>query len=310
LLTLCAPEFIAYRGRRTLTMIDAATGQWRWELRDLANDTRVQATNDLIFLTSTRWPGGLLLRTRDGRSMPFAENVREKFQAAKTSLGNDLLVFSRDTAGSLTIERWNPQTRQSAWRESFPNSSQFGWLDNHTLATLSQEGKLATFDLNTRESLMLATLKPTDLSGLNRQRYLVSDNDRVFLIVSGQQSNFYGDDLITIPVNGTIFAFDRRAGGELWREKVDNQALVMNHFGASPVLLFSTRKFEQRGKIHVQVHRLLLIDKKTGRKQLDNELISQYSGFRLNLNLAERYLELLTYNDRVRLIGREPDPEK
>ena len=309
LLALCTPEFIAYRGRRTLTMLDAVTGQWRWELRDLPNDTRVQATNDLMFLTSTRWPSGLLLRTRDGRSLPFEGNVREQFQKAKTSLGNDLLVVSRGPNDLLSVERWNPQTRQAVWRETFPISSQFGWLDNHTLATLGQDGKLATFDLDTHESQTLETLKPADLSGLNRQRFLVSDNDRLFLIVSGQQTNFYGDELDTVPVNGAGFAFDRRAGGELWRQKVDNQALVLNHFGASPALLFSTRKFEQRGKVHVQVHRLLMFDKKTGRKLFEDELTNQFSGFRLNLNLAERYIELLTYNDRLRLVGSEQSPK-
>ena len=309
LLPLCTPEFIAYRGRRTLTMLDAATGQWRWELRDLPNDTRVQATHDLMFLTSTRWPSGLLLRTQDGRALPFEGNVREKFQLAKTALGNDLLVVSRGQADLLSIERWNPQTRQAVWRETFPISIQFGWLDNHTLATLGQDGKLATFDLDTHESQTLGMLQPADLSGLNLQKYLVSDNDRLFLIVSGQQTNFYGDELVTVPVNGTIFAFDRRAGGELWRQKVDNQALVLNHFGASPALLFSTRKFEQRGRVHVQVHRLLMFDKKTGRKLFEDELTNQFNGFRLNLNLAERYIELLTYNDRLRLVGSEPSPK-
>lgn len=309
LLALCTPEFIAYRGRRTLTMIDTSTGQRRWELRDLPNDTRLQTTNELMFLTSTRWPNGLLLRTRDGRSLPLEGKVREQFQTAKTSLGNDLLLVSRGQNDLLSIERWNPQTRQAVWRETFPISSQFGWLDNRTLATLGQDGKLATFDLDTRETQTLAMLKPADLSGLNRQRYLVSDNDRLFLIVSGQQTNFYGDELITVPVNGTIFAFDRRAGGELWRQKVDNQALVLNHFGASPALLFSTRRFEQRGKVHVQVHRLLMFDKKTGRKQFEDELTNQYSGFRLNLNLAERYIELLTYNDRLRLVGSAQSPK-
>jgi hypothetical protein len=309
LLTLCTPEFIAYRGRRSLTMLDAATGQWRWELRDLPNDTRVQATNDLMFLSSARWPNGLLLRTQDGRTLPLEGNVREKFQTAKTALGNDLLVVSRGQAASLSIERWSPRTRQTVWRESFPISGQFGWLDNHTLAMLGQDGKLTTFDLDTRESQTLGTLKSADLSGLNRQRYLVADNDRLFLIVSGQQTNYYGDELMTVPVNGTIFAFDRRKGGELWQQRVDNQALVLNHFGASPTLLFSTRKFEQRGKVHVQVHRLLMFDKQTGRKLFEDELTNQYNGFRLNLNLAERYVELQSYNDRLRLVGSEQSPK-
>lgn len=305
LLTLCTPEFIAYRGRRTLTMVDAATGQWRWELRDLPNDTIVQATNDLMFVTSTRWPNGLLLRTRDGHMVPFEGSLREQFQKTKTTIGNDLLVVSRGEGELVAVERWNPLTQKSVWRETFPAASQFDWLDNHTLATIGPDGTLATLDLDSRETQTLGTLKPADLSGLNQRRYLVSDNERLFLVVSGGQTNFYGNELTTIPVNGTIFAFDRRAGGELWRQKVDNQGLVLNHFDASPGLLFSTRKYELRGKVHVQVHRMMLLDKKTGRKLFEDEFTNQYSGFRLNLNLAERYIELVTYNDRLRLVGSE-----
>lgn len=308
LLTLCTPELIGYRGRRVLTVTDAATGQWRWELRDLPNDARVQATNDFISITSTsRWPKGLLLRTRDGQSVPLVMQHPEYFQSAKLSLGSDLLVVSRADGNTIAVERWNPLAQQTVWRDTFPATNQFSWLDARTLATLDKEGTLATLDVDTHESQTLGTVKPADLSGLNQRRYLVADHDRLFLIVSGERTNFYGDEFATVPVNGTIFAFDRRAGGELWRQKVDNQGLILNHFNASPVLLFSTRRFEQRGRVPVQVQKLLMLDKKTGRKQFEDEFTNQFSGYRgLNLNLAERQIELLTYNDRLRLIGSEP----
>ncbi len=309
LLTLCTPEFVGYRGRRVLTMTDAATGQWRWELRELPNDARVQATNDFVFVASaSRWPNGLLLRARDGQSVPFVGTQRDRFLAAKMSLGSDLLTVSKAEGNLVAVERWNAVNQQTVWRETFPSANQFSWLDARTVATLGADGKLTTLDLDTHEIQSLGTVKPADLSGLNQRRYMVADHDRLFLIVSGNQTNtFYGDEFATVPVNGTIFAFDRRAGGELWRQKVDNQGMILNHFVASPVLLFSTRRFEQRGRIHVQVQKLLMLDKKTGRKQFEDEFTNQFSGYRgLNLNLAERQIELLTYNDRLRLIGSEP----
>lgn len=308
LLTLCTPELIGYRGRRVLTVTDAATGQWRWELRDLPNDARVQATNDFISVASaSRWPNGLLLRARDGQSVPLVMQHPERFQSAKMSLGSDLLVVSKADANTIAVERWNPLAQKTVWRDTFPTTNQFSWLDARTLATLDKDGKLATLDIDTHESQTLGTVKPADLSGLNHRRYLVADHDRLFLIVSGERTNFYGDEFATVPVNGTMFAFDRRAGGELWRQKVDNQGLILNHFGASPVLLFSTRRFELRGRIQVQVQKLLMLDKKTGRKQFEEEFTNQFSGYRgLNLNLAERQIELLTYNDRLKLIGSEP----
>lgn len=309
LLTLCTPELIGYRGRRVLTVTDSATGQWRWELRDLPNDARVQATNDFISVASaSRWPNGLLLRARDGQAVPMVGQHPERFQSAKMTLGSDLLVVSKADGNAIAVERWNPLTQKAVWRDTFPTTNQFSWLDARTLATLDKDGKLATLDVDTHETQTLGTVKPADLAGYNQRRYLIADHDRLFLIVSGNQTNnFLGDEFATVPINGKIFAFDRRAGGELWRQNVENQGLILSHFGASPVLLFSTRRFEQRGRIHVQVQKLLMLDKKTGRKQFEDEFTNQFSGYRsLNLNLAERQIELLTYNDRLRLIGSEP----
>jgi hypothetical protein len=52
-----------------------------------------------------------------------------------------------------------------------------------------------------------------------------------------------------------------------------------------------------------------MFDKQTGRKLFEDELTNQYNGFRLNLNLAERYVELQSYNDRLRLVGSEQSPK-
>ena len=310
LLTVCTPELVGYRGRRVLTMTDAATGQWRWDLRDLPTDARVQATNDFISVASpSRWPKGLLLRARDGQPVSAVMPHTEYFQTAKMSLGSDLLVVSRGDGNQIALERWSPLSGKSVWRETFPNSNQFSWLDAHTLATLGADGKLSTLDVESHESQTLATIKLADLAGagLNTRRYLVADHDRVFLIVSGQQTTYYADEFTSLPINGTIFAFDRRAGGELWHQQVSNQGLILNHFGASPALLFSSRRNEQRGKVFVQAQKILMLDKKTGRKQFEEEFMNQYNGYRgLNINVAERQIELLTYNDRMRLIGSEP----
>lgn len=111
-------------------MTDAATGQWRWELRELPNDARVQATNDFVFVASaSRWPNGLLLRAHDGRSVPFVGTQRDRFQSAKMSLGSDLLTVSKADGNLVAVERWNAMTQQTVWRETFPSTNQFSWLD-------------------------------------------------------------------------------------------------------------------------------------------------------------------------------------
>ncbi len=311
LLPLFTAELVGYRGRRTLTVVDAATGQRRWELRDLTSDARLMTTNELIFISSRAWPTGLLLRASDGQELPLDDTLRDRFQKAKLTRGSDLVSLlsqSADGKPRFVVERWNPQRRQTVWKRTYELTDQFTWLDQgNTLGVITQGRQFETLDLDRGEPHMLGTFKADDVPKPNQQRYAIADNDRVFLIVGGNQTNSYSNEFVSLPTNGMLFAFDRRGGGELWRQKVDNQGLVLQQFAVSPVLFFSTRRSEQRGKTNIFTASLLLLDKRTGRKLFDTTFPNQFSGYRgLNLNLADRQLEILTYNDRIRLIGSEP----
>ena len=316
LLTLCSSELVAYRGRRLLTVVDAATGTWRWTLRDVPNDARFQVTRDLIFLTSAKWPNGLLLRSRDGSELPLDETTRMNFQNSKMSVGGDLIVVTRanqNDKAEVAVERWNPLRRAAIWKQRFAVTDQFTWLDVQTLVTLGVDHSLRLTDLDTGEQRKMGSVKASDSTGRNQRRSVVADRDRLFVIVAADQQNANNDNL-SIPANGTIYAFDRRAGGELWQQKVENQNLVIQQFAASPVLFFSSRRADQRQPRIGQINQfnqqvtsnLLLLDKQTGRKLFEETFPNPYGNFRgMNLNLAERYWELLTFNDRVRIVGEE-----
>lgn len=316
LLTLCSSELVAYRGRRSLTVVDAATGTWRWTLRDVPNDVRFQVTRDLIFLSSAKWPNGLLLRSHDGSELPLDETTRTNFQNSKISLGGDLIVVTRtnqNDKAEVAVERWNPLRRASIWKQHFAVTDQFTWLDVQTLVTLGVDHSLKLTDLDTGEQRKMGSVKASDSTGRNQRRSVVADRDRLFVVVAADQQNANNDNL-SIPANGTIYAFDRRVGGELWQQKVENQNLVIQQFAASPVLFFSSRRADQRQPRFGQINQfnqqvtsnLLLLDKQTGRKLFEETFPNPYGNFRgMNLNLAERYWELLTYNDRVRIVGEE-----
>ena len=323
LLTLCSTELVAYRGRRSLTVVDAATGKWRWELRDVPNDTRFQTTRDLIFFSSQKWPNGLLLRSRDGSEMPLDETVRKSFQNSKLSVDGDLIVVTRATHSEKTevaVERWNPLRKASIWKRSFTVTDQFAWLDQQSLVTLSTDHTLNLTDLDTGEQRKIGSVKGGDSANRNLRRYVISDRERVFLIVAAEQQNANNDNM-TIPANGMIYAFDRRVGGELWKQTMENQNLIVQQFAASPVLFFSSRRADQPRAVLGQVNQfnqpitssLVLLDKKSGRKLFEGAFANPYGNFRgMNLNLTERYWELLTYNERVRIVGEEkrgPEPD-
>lgn len=306
LLPLVTPTVVAYRGRRVLTVLDTATGEWRWELRDLPTDARILATRHFLFLTSSRWPNGLLLRASDGQALSVNDAVREKFQRAKQALDQDLLVMQMAPVGGknhLVVERWSPMRGATVWKQQFPASSYFHWLDARTLVTLSPEHQLSTLDTDSGEQVVLGSIQPNDVAG-NIRRYAVADREHLFFIASGERNQQYSEDHTAIPTSGTVYAFDRHAGGELWKQPVREQSLSVQQFGSSPVLFFSVRRNTNRG--YVQPTELLLLDKHTGRKLFQGSVLHQFSSFRgLQVNLAERYVEVQMHNERIRLVGSD-----
>ncbi len=313
LIVLCSPQVVVYRGRRMLTGIDAKNGEWLWTVNEIPTDARLAATHDLIHVTSSKLSSGLLLRVRDGQEIPLDDELRTGFANAKMSLGADLLLASRTNGPKpeITVERWNPVRRSAAWKTSFANNDFFQWIDQQSLLSISApttaEMKLQLLDIETGKLRLMGTLKNADFAGANQQKFAIADRDRLFMILSGNRTNYFGDEFVSIPVNGSIVAFDRNAGGEVWREKVANQSLVVQQFASSPLLLMTTRRFEQKGRFSHQIASVLLLDKKTGRKMFEDSFPNQYGGYRsLTLNLSERQLELQTYNERIRLIGDDP----
>lgn len=309
LLPLCSPTVVAYRGRRMLTVVDTATGEWRWELRDLPTDARILATRHFLFIIATRWPTGLLLRAIDGQTLSVNDSVREKFQRAKQAIDQDLLLTQItlvDGKNQLVVERWSPQRGETVWKNLFPTNALFVWLDSRTLATISPEHQLSSLDLESGEQVVLGKLEPADVAG-NRRRYAIADRDRVFYVSSGTTNQNNSDDQSALPASGTVYAFQRRAGGEIWRQEVRDQNMSVQQFGISPVLVFSVRQNQNRNFGFVQPTSLLLLDKNTGRKLYEGNVLQQFSSFRgLQVNLPERTLELLMHNERIRIIGSDP----
>jgi hypothetical protein len=71
----------------------------------------------------------------------------------------------------------------------------------------------------------------------------------------------------------------------------------------SPMLTFVWRTLVHNHEFgHWSVH-ILVIDKRTGRQVLSTVDASATNFRTLELNMAERYIELRSYNQRVRLIA-------
>jgi hypothetical protein len=70
------------------------------------------------------------------------------------------------------------------------------------------------------------------------------------------------------------------------------------------LLVLASREYKREGALRYYLLRLAAVDKRTGQDRVSMETPSNYWSFNgLRLNLAERYLELGSYNQRIRLVA-------
>jgi hypothetical protein len=222
-------------------------------------------------------------------------------------LGSDwLLIASGMEANQRIVERWNPLKRDSCWRQTVSADDQFLWLDSQTLAILKADSSLHALNAESGQLLKMGQWRAGNAT--QHQRHLLADRDRVYLILTTPSTQAINSELPSLPVNGQIIAFDRRAGGEQWRQEVKNQLLVLDQFANSPVLLFAHNLWEARAGTSTQSRHLLLLDKRTGRPLLEEKFPQNVGGERgVTINLAKPEIEIQGI-ERVRLIGYPRNP--
>ncbi len=118
-----------------------------------------------------------------------------------------------------------------------------------------------------------------------------------------QESKFandrYGESFPSIRVAGTIYAFDLTTGKEQWKQPVSGLHLILERLDHSPIVLFLARTFEQNGSSWKLS--LLAIDRQHGKVVHQSDIQVQSSFQQMSVNMQEEFVELRTYNDRLRL---------
>ena len=124
--------------------------------------------------------------------------------------------------------------------------------------------------------------------------------------MSHQDSKFpndrYGESFPSVRVAGTVQSFDLATGKEQWKQSVSGLHLILEHLDHSPVVLCLARTFEQNGSNWKLS--LLAIDRQHGQIVHQSDTLVQSSYHQLSVNMQDEYVELRTYNDRLRLIPK------
>jgi outer membrane protein assembly factor BamB len=321
MLAVANSEYVCTYERRTVIVRDALTGEVRWTRSRIPANSALVGNEEIVFIVPPGNGAPTALRAIDGEPLEIDGLGEELGKTVAVVSGGLIQVESGRESSVLGLSRTNlvvrafdPLRGEEHWRAEFPNNTYFSLLDDDRLAALEVTGRLHVLDLQTGERVKFDALPDAALK-YRAEIYALGDYERVYLIVNQSRRRSYiysSGGLPTLNVNGTIYAFDRRSGRKLWEQKAPNQQLLREQFTHLPVMVFSSRRYERQGNMGNWETSLLVIDKKSGRELIDAQLASQYSGgFQaLKLNASERSVELVSYNQRIRLVAKDRDDKE
>lgn len=313
-------RYVCVYGRREFTLLDPITGDHLWSRGEIPPGTQVFGTADVVFVV---FPDRTLtLRALDGKELD-APHVRDLRQQLVTIAGDNLIVADQPGARKLfglkpagmAIRAIDPLTGANRWnpeRVEFPMGSSFTLLGGEALVVLhGADGTVERVDLATGNRRVLGKIdeKQGDKSESDMKNrtevYAFQDQTRTYVLVNQPrrgQNMIFGEEIPTIQANGVVVAFDHDNPQRLWKARVQNQSLVVSQLSHSPVLTFCNRSYVRKNNFDRWQAHILLLDKATGRSLVDSTAPTN-NGFRsLDVNMADGYLELKSYNERVRFV--------
>jgi outer membrane protein assembly factor BamB len=312
-------DYVCVLGRRMLEVRDTVTGRLRWSKDRLPSQARVYGTDSLVFIVPPDTGKTITLSAIDGSrvDLPGMGSLIQKTMRilpegliiAENKASNSILGL---TKGATSFRFHSPQDNRDLWTQEYPSGTYLSLMDDNYLVALKPTGDVDLLDLETGDIEPMQGVSEEDLKTKTEVR-CVSDHANLYLIINRKrQSNryfsYYSDgNMPGIPVNGTVFAWNRDTGKFLWKQEVTDQQLMLMHFTHSPLMIFNTQTYKQVENISFAVMNTLAVDKFTGRVQVDASAPSNYSNFRTyDLNLGQRTMEFRSYQLRLRITALPP----
>ena len=314
-LAIVQSSYLCLYGRRSLSILDPRTGEKIWELDGLPMHAVVVGHRDALFVIIPGKDEVLAYRTLDGKALdiPGASKVLNNAMMAH---GSSLLLL--EFAGSnplrvigigrqkVSLRLHDPVTDLTKWKLEFPAGTVVSPLGDDEVVALFTDGQVQRIDVATGQINALESI-PAKKGERPHERYLLSDDDRIYLILNSLDSGHqtYGESLASIRMNGTIYCWNRKGQQFAWPPlEIKHQNLVIDRFSTLPVLLCVSRSWKPRGPANIGIGTLNItaVQKQTGKTLINAEIPSAYGGFHaVGFNPSEPSIDLKSYNMRLRL---------
>lgn len=314
MLGLVSPRLVAYYGRGEIVAVDPLTGELLWRRRGIPPQAGLYGGEERIYIVPRSGGEPFAVRAADGRSLEVPGlAARIQKAVAVTDQGFVLVEAERGgrilggQQGKLTVSAVPHDSDEPLWSREFDRRARLGLLDERTLFVLADGGDCHTVDLATGQTQPLGDV-PADLVKSSSQMHAVADGENVYVLLDHLKRGDYPHiNAPAVRINGTVCALRRDGTGRAWQREVPNQCLLLSQLQHAPVLVFLSYRSVPLPKLQSAYTKLelLALEKTTGQPVADLKQPSNGGAYyMLRFNLAERYFEVRSHNERIRVQAR------
>lgn len=320
-LSFANTEIVGYQGRRTFTVLDAASGEVLWSHDRVRPGTRIIAGPEIVCIVPPNGQAAQILRAIDGQPVSSTAMGTSSGPAGTESWrsvidlvgARDLILTVPEGNSSTKVKRFDPVANREVWSVHLPRSAFYSLLENDWLAILQPDGWYKSLDLETGRLHTLVQVPSAERLNQN-ELFSVIDYDNLYLIVNNQsnQNYYYNNGIPLVKASGVVYAIDLETRKLRWKQKVEGQNLLLERLDYLPALVFATQRYEQRNRMGYSAFYLQVLDKKTGQMLLKESSQSQNGFQALWLHPADQAIELRGYQERIRItapIGTAANPD-
>jgi len=247
---------------------------------------------------------------QDGRSLEPA-NWNSQLEQAALFDGQSLIrqtpVQSPSTPQShLLWEAVQPLTGVRDWQHSFPVGSLGTRLPNRQFLVLLPDQSVQILHLQTGRVQTVGKLDPADVQRVQDISALPTPG-LVFLVINRSRrlnNETYPEEFTRLRVQGMLCAFDRHQEKLLWKQTLSGLYLATDLLQQSPVCVLAARQLGNADPAAENLH-LLMLDQWTGKNLFELKMQAPGGFSEAVINLPERYVELRSYVERLRVLPGE-----
>lgn len=320
LLAMSSSNVVCYHGRRRVIALDAHSGDVIWIRNRVPRNSVVFGDEQYMFIVPPDRNKSMCLKSIDGSSVEV-KDLPTKLSKAIANIGHKLVTIENQTSTGLLglskpgtkITLLDPIKDKTAWKVSLNRESYISLIDGHKLVSVDPERNASLVDLVTGKQTKFGNIPESAMKSVT-EMYSLDDKENVYLFINKRTRGYSSSYLSLRSIrmrNGSVVALNKDSGKVAWTWDVASKHkevgknfsthLLLDHIDKSPLLLFASRRGIHKENVYYNLVSILAVDKKTGKVVLDHRAATNNSFRSVVFNMAEKYIDLSSYNERYRI---------